>query len=655
MNALRALVVLLGWAVLPGLAAGALATARDEDDDRAFERFVAVALTSAFVSWTTLARTIGSFGWLDETNAWIGTAILGLGSLAVLLGPRRAVVANIVGRRVRTSMAWVGGWLLPSLPIAGWIVADRATFVNSTPWYYTDLVRQTVLAHGTPQWSYEWGQRLRFLDDYPGFSAGAGVVHAVTAEASIAAEHVIPVFVVLALALSVALLVRAVGGSRFGALIGVLVVMTSAVFVTKLLAFRPESSGYPLMLLVPVLVFDWLRRERVSSLVVAALGFATLGQIHGIDLTMAAVLIAAAVLAVAAEHSSVRRSRSLPRAALMLVGALAGAWLVSAGAWGGGLSGITKVGGLPQVRNGVDPTYLFNALVTRMGDLGTPPSPSALAVASLRTGFLGLKPVWSGLAFIAGVIGLVAARRSYGGVRLRGVATFVGSAFVGAIGVGVALSLQWDTYVPRRTGLDRLLRLWPVLLAVVVGCAAGAVVESLRGRRRHVVLGVVVLLAALLVMQASDPLSRIGGQHPPAGQTDALRAFGLPPDAVVLMNAYTESYPVVAAGIHPVLNGRAPYTQRHLLARANVMVAAARRFFSSSPGPLPCRGITHVVAAVDGNWRLATPNVFGTDVAGLVHNPHLRLKAFDQGVMVFRVRPGTPALDRRCVPPSAAR
>jgi len=73
----------------------------------------------------------------------------------------RAKVRRLFEAPARRLYAWVGLWIVPSVPIGRWVLAERATFINPTPWYYTSLVRQTVAAHGTPRWSYVRSPRMR--------------------------------------------------------------------------------------------------------------------------------------------------------------------------------------------------------------------------------------------------------------------------------------------------------------------------------------------------------------------------------------------------------------------------------------------------------------------------------------------------------------
>jgi hypothetical protein len=651
MNSVRALVVLLGWAVLPGIAVGIVSVRPAEDLEDQFDRFLAVSLAAAFFCWTLAARAVASSGALTDTTAWIGVGIGGA-ALVMIAVVRRDSVRRLAGDGAGRLAAWTALWLVPTVPIVRWIVADHATFVNPTPWYYTDLVRQTVVAHGTPQWSFEWGMRVPFLDDYPGFTAGTAIAHSVTTGASTAAEHIITIGVVLATALAVALLVRVLGGSRFGAAVAVAVLMVSTVFAAKLLAIRPEAMGYPLMLLVPVLAMDFVRSRRRVDLVALGFAFASLAQIHGIDLTVSMILTIAGMLALVAADRVGSGAVSWGRIGAVL-GVMAGAWLAVGGLWGGGFSGVTKVSGLPGIVDGVDPTYRFNALVTRMGDLGTPPSSWSLASVSLRAGLVGLRWGWSFVLLMGAIVAIVKTRHAVARVTIRRLGAFLGFAMVGLFVVSAALTLRWDTYVPRRTGLDRMLHLWPVLLAVVVGWAAGSVVRATHGRARALAVTITVAGAVVLALVAAGPLASVASQHPPADQSDVLRRFDIPDDALVLSNAYTESYPVFMAGLHPVLNGRAPYTERKLLARANSLVSSARQFFSSNAGPLPCTGIDYVVAQVVSGWYLGTDNVFGTDVQQLLDNPSLQLVAYDGGVMVFAVRPGAPARRLLCERPTS--
>jgi hypothetical protein len=634
MSVFAAIAIIVGWGLAPGLAVASVTIGAMRDPQRDPERFVALTLGAGFSIWTLGARFVSGLGVLDGPVAWTGAITLTVVSIVVLAIPGRTACRDFLGRPARNFVYWAIGVGVTTIPVLRWILVNRNTFVNPTPWYYADLVRQTVRANGLPSFSYEWGRKVTFLDDYPGFTAGTGLATAAGHVSSLAAEHVITILVLIATALSVFLLARALGAARFGSLIGTVVLLNTAVFGLKLLAFRPEALGYPLAFIV---------------LVVGAVTFAALGQVHGIDWTLSALLMAATLVVLVVVGGS--GTKTIRRAFAFLLAATL-AWGLVAGVWGSGFSGSSKVDGLPSISHGADPTWEFFSLTSRGTTAGLPPTARKLAEQSLSLGFFGLTWEWS--AAVAALAVLVLAFAALRGrpitrTRARRALFFVLLAF-GFMAVASALvTLRWETYVPRRTGFGRVLQLWPVLLAVAIAGAVSAAVDMTRGRWQQGLRVLSVVGAVALCVHGLDSLAVVSAQHPPAGQTRALRKLGVPPHALVLANSYTESYPWVAAGVQPVLNGRAPYTERHLLRRANNLIRDSRAFFAAPSGPLPCSGITHVIVVTDTQWRLATPYVFPSDVAAFDAAPDMHLVKADAGMRLYSVRPSHPAVRRTCV------
>ena len=648
MSVLAAIAVLVGWGVAPGCAIASVVAGPIVDTKRDPERFLAIAIAAGFSCWTLLASVVAALGWLGRPAAWIGALILGAASVLIVRTRRPNPFRQLVELSCRPFFAFVAGITAATFPIGRWLFVDGSTLVGPTPWYYSDLVRQTVRAHGEPRWSFEWATRVRFLDDYPGFSAGTGMATAAGSAGSLAAEHVVIFAVLFSTALAIGLLLRAFGVSRFGAVLGTVVTMSSSVFAYKLLSFRPEAMGYVLALVVPVLAIDWMETRRPLLVPVGALTFAALGQIHGIDWVLSGILMVAALLAFMVIRSS--RGKGVVRAALVFAGSCAAVWLLISGVLGGGLSGTTKVVGLPVITNHVDPTFSFFALTSgNPGQLA--PSTGQLARASLADGFLGLTWTWS-LGFTLVSLAVLTGAALRGGREVnRSALRLVAFALVTIAlmaAVGWALVIRWETYVPRRTGFGRLFHLWPLALGVVVGGAAAVLIDWLPGRLRTVGRVVAVGAVGALALHTLGPLADVAAQHPPEGQAAAIRALKIPADATVLMNSYTESFPTFAAGLHPVLNGRAPYTERDLLTRANTLLGDARAFFGNVRSPLPCRGITHVLVATDTKYRFATRVVFPADLAAMAINPDLRQIGSGPGMLLFAVRPGALAGDLDC-------
>ena len=259
-----------------------------------------VAVASGVAIWVLASRLIVRAGLLSAGPVVLATLALGIGSVVVLVGPGRGTVRELWSRAGLHFAAWAGGsMLLSALPLLRLIADRRDAFTSSTSWYYWSLVRQTVAAHGNPTHSLEWGTRVPFLDDYPGFTAASGILGVVAGTSTLAAARVVMLVALLTAGLSVFLLVRALGGTQAGAAVATVLFFGVEIFVQKMASFRPESFGYCLAFLLPALALDWLDRREWGVLAVLAGAFAALGQVHGIDWMLGGILLAGAVVAAA--------------------------------------------------------------------------------------------------------------------------------------------------------------------------------------------------------------------------------------------------------------------------------------------------------------------------------------------------------------------
>src|SRR4029077_9724516 len=95
--------------------------------------------------------------------------------------------------------------------------------IGTTPWYYLQLARDVVAAHGVPGSSPEWATRLPFLDDYPGFTAGTAVLVSLGGAAkSLAAIQAVRIVAALLTGLAVYLFARVLGAGRSASSVAVL-------------------------------------------------------------------------------------------------------------------------------------------------------------------------------------------------------------------------------------------------------------------------------------------------------------------------------------------------------------------------------------------------------------------------------------------------
>jgi hypothetical protein len=650
----EAIATAIAWIVLPGVA---IASVLDRRVGAVLkpERFATLALAGGLSVWVVGARVLDLAGGLTRGATIAVTIALAVASVAVTIGPGRSTLRSLRTRDAGALAGWAGGsTLVGAAPLMWIVVAERDAFINSTPWYYWNLIRQTAAAHGTPDWTYEWGRWVGFLDAYPGFTTAATAVALVSGTKTFAAAVVVTVVAMLAAGLALFLLVRALGGGLVGAAFGVLLFFAFEVFSSKLSGLRPESLGYAFALLCPALVLEYVRTGHARVLVLLGFTFVGLGQVHGIDWLFGCGLVAAAVAAgypLLRSPEQGRRRLRLDARRWIVRGVIVA--VVTLGAWGianvvlaSNLSGAGDLGGLPKIEQGVDPTWEFAALA--QGNPGsTPPSVADLLTNSLRRGFRGLG--WPWFAIVGGLALAILLARAFVGpaTRTRALArralVFLLLATAIALGASFFFSINWSTYVPRRTGFARLLQV--ALLLVPIGAALALSFlpwgERPAVRRRiAAVAGAITLAFGLFVtVHGQHALDGRAEQRPLAVTLGALRDLGLQPDDVVLTNVYSESIIPVTTGAKGVLDGRAPYADAKLLTRSNALLAKARAFMQApaSGAPLPCKGIDYVLVATDGRWSLGSPFVFATDFNGLRARPDLEFVSEGPGFQLYRV------------------
>ena len=577
--------------------------------------------------------------------------------------------------------------MLRSAPLLRIAFNVRSGLVGSTPWYYWSLVRQTVAVGGTPTQSWEWGTRVPFLDDYPGFTPAVAVFALPGGTSTPAAAHVVEIIAMLSAGIAVFLLVRALGGSRFGGAFATLLFFGADIFANKLLAFRPEAMGYAFALLVPVLVLEYFRTGSRRVLVILGATFVALGLVHGIDWLFGCALLAGAVVAAfppkesrlastpadargdgvgendgaaAAPVASRAETRALMRAdtraptrrwlnrvGLVAVGTF-GAWAIASVVLGGHLSGASSLGGLPSVEHGVDPSWRFAALA-QGSPSAEPPSTMHLVNTSLQRGLRGLGLAWFiGLLVIS--VGILIAHAWLGpGPRDRSVArhALVFLTVAGAITViaAVIFIVGWTTYVPRRTGFARLAQVALVLVPIGAGVAVSGFVDATSRRVRRAVVAIACIATFFVVfvfVHGQDRLDGIIEQRPSPATLDALRALPVARTDTVLTNGYSEGLLPVTTGTRGVLTGRAPYADAKLLFRATDLLARAQVFLAApnaDGAQLPCSGIKYLLIDTDGGRSLGMPAAYPTDVAGLDARPDLQLQSLGPGFRLYRVLP----------------
>jgi len=661
MDYFEVLAAVVAWVVLPGLAVGALLDCRSPIERIRPERFATFALAGGLSVWVIGARVLDRIGGLSRGPTIAFTLLLGIASIAALLGPGRSTLRALKGRPTAIFAGWAGGSiLLGAAPLLHLVLGQRDSLVNSTPWYYWNLVRQTVAAGGTPSQSYEWGQWVTFLDAYPGFTPATAVFALVGGTGSLAAAHAVTVISMLSAGLAMFLLVRALGGRLWGAAFATVMFFAVDVFSSKLSSLRPESLGYAFALLTPVLVLEYVRTGHKRVLVLLAATFVGLGQVHGIDWLFGCGMVVAAVLAgypvlrsaeIGQRRTRVEAKRWLFRGAVVGVVTL-GAWAIANFGLSSNLSGASDLGGLPEIVGDVDPTWEFAALA--QGNPGsTPPTVTDLLTNSLKRGFRGLGWPWVAAFAALGLAALIA--RAFVGPAspARSVArralVFLGVSAGIAFAISVFFNIGWSTYVPRRTGFARLLQVALLLLPIGAGVAVSVVPSGetpvIRRRIAALTAALALLFAVFVTVHGQDVMAARARQRPLPETLGALRDLGLDENDILLTNVYSEGVVPVMTGARGAIDGRAPYANSKLLARANTLLAGTRAYMAgpATGAPLPCAGITHLLVAT-GGWALGSPFVFPTDFAGLETRPELELVSDSPGFRLYRVIGDSPPL-----------
>jgi len=622
------------WTIPAGAAIARVAGRRDPAAARTLEDRLFLTGTAGLSLLVLAAQLLGRLGLIDAPVAWGGGIAVASLSGIVLLATRGRAAPRTARRELLVVVGWLlGTTLVVLLPFLALIAARPDSFPAPTPWYYWSLARQTAHLGTLPATTVEWGTVVPFLSDYPGFTAMTALVAHLTGTI----DHLHGAQVVRALApagtaLGMYALARTWGSRQPAALAAAVTLAATTVFSTKLSSYRPEAFGYALMFLVPALTKRHLDTGGRGPLVVAALGFAALAQLHGLTWTVAAILAIATLLAAPAVAGRAARRRSLRTVAVAAL-VLGVAWAGTSLLLSGRISDAGKLQTAPAIAaDGTDPTWVFASFGTALE--GTPPpTSSALLRSSLGKGFTGEPgPVAVAVVVLAAAaLAVVAARRD------RGYLVFLLLCLLGLALVSVLFALGWSTYVPRRTGTGRILQL--AILLVPLTLAVGASRLPWRRIRRGAIAGVV--LVSLALWGRAVPVTRrvTGNQQPPANVLTFERNTPLAP-GIALANAYTEGYLPVVFGVPGLLDGRAPYTEASLLTRANTLRADARAFFADPlghPFDFAAYDVRYVIVG-KGVWALGTSRWFPADEDTLAGLPALRLLARGPRYDVYEVR-----------------
>ncbi len=658
MTLLGLLLTFVAVAVLPGMAGGLLLTAgRRSDphggglrDDRFVDgaliaRCLAVGTTVWLLTAGLLVRTTG----VTAASTDVAAVVLAVASVLVLLlpGPRRVLRSTVPAARYAAAAAGLALTAWAPVGVLMWRTSEGT--VASTPWYYWGLARQLLETGKFPETSVEFATTVPYLADYPLYTAGTAMLMSGLPEsAQPAALNLITVVAVVTLGSGAALLAWAWGASRGMALLAAPLAVSFGVGLLRLLGSRPEGFALGLSLLVVVLVVDWFRHRDVVSLGVAAALAAVVSQVHGIAFLVMGLLLVAAAMTVLLEERSWRFVLTAVGSALTVLGAVGLLALAM-----GRLSGASTAGGIVDASGDDDLTWTFRQLV-RAREPDAPPTRMELLWRGLDRLYADLSLVALGLVVLAVVVLVVravAARRvgarAQAATAVRHLA-FFGFSAVLLVSAAAVFLLGWDSYVPRRTGTERVLMEATLLPGVLLAGAAAVGVSALQGQRRRLV----TVAAVGLTLLAGTVGSLLRAQQAASWRPDpqdraALASLDLPEEAVILGNAYTEGYLGQVTGARPLLEGRAPYTFPDQLERAVGLLEGAGEFFDD-PGAhldyLDRHDVDYLVVARPDTFAITNEYLYddGTGLTRLRTVPQLEEVLSSEGLVVFRYAPRDP-------------
>jgi hypothetical protein len=291
--------------------------------------------------------------------------------------------------------------------------------------------------------------------------------------------------------------------------------------------------------------------------------------------------------------------------------------------------------------DGRDPTYEFAQLATAQvpadrAQLGVDPPPgNELLQKSLTDGFLvgGDTTYWVLIGAVGVTLVAAVALRRWMIVRYL----VAGLVFLGLLTlIAVVAQLGWDTYVPRRTGFSRFFQFW---WFVPLGAVALAARLLDRAWYRIAVSAVVLALGGWLWFASLGPTRDLDRTQPSATTLTELRALPLPKGALVLSNAFTQDFVQYNTTADGLTDGRAPYLERGLLARANTILRFTSAFFADpvgQPFPWDRYDVDFVLVSTVPN-SLGNPAIYPANVAVLDTLPTLSRTGAGEGWVLYRV------------------
>lgn len=653
------------------------------------------------LAWVTVFWPFGADIGRTERLAWVaglsylivGAAAIALGRLGLLrLEPLVATlaivtvagaVASVVVARRRGYSLRVGRPRLGTLAFAIVAVGLPAIVLivpqvrpvypqgyplGSITWYYWGLTTAILNDASIPATSVEWGGVYPYQGDYVLFSAYTATLPVLAGRASDFALMESLRLLGLAWAILAGLAAFRRFLPRWGAVVGVLLLLGSVHVASKYAGFRPESFNYALMF-VALLALDRFReRMTVARAIPVVITIVALWIGHGVVLVVAGLLAAGVVVGhwLLGPRPTWRQLAGF--AAVGVVGIVASS-----------LADVVAQGKVLLVANALDPariqgkgasdlTWQFLQWALGAGRLFTGNPDEAEALWSDR--ILAPWTVMSGILLWPILLSAVLPIPLWRWLPRRSRALYLGG-WIFLVGLAVvvgAFLVLYDTYVPQRVGFGRLapFSLVGAVIVVTVGwtAAAGAagplgasVARYLRGRSRSragpvgkrprlrpraaraafgSVAWTIVLVAAIVVASRSVDAgirTHVGdGLSPDGLATLTWIRDNTPPDALILANSYTEGSIGTLARRNGYLDGRAPYNKEFdFLLAAVDHLRLGRSFYAGEADVQALRneGIDYVVVSPD-KFALANPQPFCDPAAEL--DRRLPCFAVDPGV-----------------------
>lgn len=602
-----------------------------------------------------LALSLAVAGWLYAPLLLALQAAVIAGGFA--LAHRRGWRWGAPGLAARPPVAAVALGALFILGVLGSVWAPELRILqrdrmptSGVTWYYWDLADQIARNHSLPEESLEWGRARPYPTTYLFFSATtAGYEQLTTAD--VRAQMETFRLAVLALALVLGWLTLRVLLSRLPAAFVLLFLFGGFFFLNRFSAYRPESFGIALCLGGAWLLLSCLLSSPAAPappaaaqgpiVAIAALSFAAAYLSHAIPLTAFALwLVSLAVALTVAERGAWRRLLPIVPVAAAALGI--GVAVTFAIDQEFPLARAASPGGEVQGR---DLTWQIILATEGTEDYRNPPDFEAMLDRAAREPWARLDLVERPYLLALFLVPLLAWRQWT--PRERGVA--IGAlAFAAALGVVVAgFYVLYSTYVPQRTGPDRLAPYGALALAPLAGLGIAGLARAAGRRRRYATYAVagvslLVLGGALYLPTARDFVRRLDRQaiRPDAYTELTKLGVSLPANAVLLVNAYTDGS--INGIVHRLglTNGRVPFQAVPQFRDETIELMERTRRFLANPTSEPALagdyGVTHILLA-KRTWVVGGSALWPVDRDALARGPGVTLESETENLAVYRV------------------